>query len=62
MKRTYFNTALALAGSATLLCGCASSKDASAQDAPSPAEVRAIAKEAYTYGYPLVDNYRIQYA
>ncbi len=23
-------------------------------------EVRAIAKEAYTYGYPLVDNYRIQ--
>ena len=27
-----------------------------------PAEVRAIAKEAYIYGYPLVDNYRIQYA
>ena len=27
-----------------------------------PAEARAIAKEAYTYGYPLVDNYRIQYA
>ena len=25
-------------------------------------EARAIAKEAYTYGYPLVDNYRIQYA
>ena len=27
-----------------------------------PAEVRAIAKEAYVYGYPLVDNYRVQYA
>lgn len=26
------------------------------------AEIREIAKEAYTYGYPLVDNYRIQYA
>ena len=27
-----------------------------------PAEARAIAKEAYIYGYPLVDSYRIQYA
>ena len=27
-----------------------------------PAEARAIAKEAYTYGFPMVDNYRIQYA
>ena len=26
-----------------------------------PAEVRAIVKEAYIYGFPLVDNYRIQY-
>ncbi len=26
------------------------------------AEARAIAKEAYIYGYPLVDSYRIQYA
>jgi hypothetical protein len=26
-----------------------------------PAEVRAIAKEAYIYGYPMVDNMRIQY-
>ncbi|MCX7347418.1 MAG: DUF1254 domain-containing protein, partial [Alphaproteobacteria bacterium] len=29
---------------------------------PSPEEVRAIAKEAYVYGFPIVDNYRIQYA
>jgi hypothetical protein len=28
----------------------------------SPAEARSIAKEAYTYGFPMVDNYRIQYA
>jgi len=27
-----------------------------------PAEARTIAKEAYIYGYPLVDNYRVQYA
>jgi hypothetical protein len=26
-----------------------------------PAEVRAIAKEAYVYGYPVVDNYRVIY-
>jgi hypothetical protein len=26
-----------------------------------PAEARAIAREAYIYGFPLVDNYRIQY-
>jgi len=26
-----------------------------------PAEARAIVKEAYVYGFPLVDNYRIQY-
>ncbi len=26
-----------------------------------PAEVRAIAKEAYIYGYPMVDSYRIEY-
>lgn len=32
-----------------------------AQDV-SPAEARAIAKEAYIYGYPLVDSYRIQHA
>ena len=28
----------------------------------SPAEARAIAKEATIYGFPLVDNYRIQYS
>jgi hypothetical protein len=27
-----------------------------------PSEARAITKEAYIYGYPLVDNYRINYS
>ena len=33
-----------------------------AQVTATPAEARAIAKEAYIYGFPMVDNYRIQYA
>jgi hypothetical protein len=46
-----------LALAATLaLCPTARAADVT------PAEVRAIAKEAYIYGYPLVDSYRIQYA
>jgi hypothetical protein len=35
---------------------------ASAETSVSPAEARAIAKDAYTYGFPIVDSYRIQYA
>jgi hypothetical protein len=35
---------------------------ASAQASITPAEARAIAKEAYIYGEPMVDNYRIQHA
>ena len=34
---------------------------ARAQAGLSPAEARAIAKEAYIYGFPIVDNYRIQH-
>ena len=30
-----------------------------AQEAITSAEARVIAKEAYTYGYPMVDSYRI---
>ena len=33
-----------------------------AEDALTPAEARAIAKDAYVYGYPIVDGYRIQHA
>lgn len=55
-----------------LLAGCAtdtaSEKDTSTSSAPpaaapvSPGEARAIAKEAYVYGFPMVDNYRVQYS
>src|SRR3984885_6469202 len=34
---------------------------ANAQAGVTPAEARVIAKEAYVYGFPLVDSYRIQY-
>jgi hypothetical protein len=37
------------------------SMSAQAQDV-TPEEASAIAKEAYIYGFPLVDNYRVQYA
>ena len=33
-----------------------------AQTSVTPAEARAIAKEAYIYGFPIVDNYRVQHA
>ena len=35
---------------------------ARAQASVTPVEARAIAKEAYIYGYPMVDSYRIQHA
>jgi hypothetical protein len=35
---------------------------AQAQTSATLAEARAIAKEAYVYGFPLVDHYRIQYS
>ena len=31
------------------------------QELPSPGEIRAIAREAYTYGFPLVTNYATLY-
>ena len=52
-------------GSACLLgCGLmvAPPFNVMAADQVSPAEARAIAKEAYIYGFPMVDGYRIQYA
>ena len=35
---------------------------ARAQIGISPADARAIAKEAYIYGFPMVDNYRVEHA
>src|SRR5580698_3561940 len=45
---------------AALICALGSTT-ALADDDLSPADARAIAKEAYIYGFPLVDSYRIQY-
>ena len=46
---------------ACTLCIAAGPLAALAADV-SPAEARAIAKEAYIYGYPMVDGYRILYS
>src|SRR3984957_20208331 len=46
----------------TITAMTAKSIPARAQSGVSTDEARAIAKEAYIYGFPVVDNYRIQYA
>ena len=45
-----------------LLAFAVHSDVASAQGNITPIEARTIAKEAYIYGYPMVDSYRVQYA
>jgi hypothetical protein len=45
-----------------LLAACVAALPAHDQTVVTPAEARAIAKEAYIYGFPMVDNYRIQHA
>jgi hypothetical protein len=54
MNRQNIITLFALAAALTL-----SSRGQAAE--VTPAEARAIAKEAYIYGYPMVDSYRIEY-
>ena len=44
-----------------LVSGLSSNSTARAADA-TPDEARVIAKEAYIYGFPLVDNYRVEYS
>ena len=46
----------------SLIGGMSFLAPAHAQGVVTPAEARAIAKEAYIYGYPMVDSYRIQHA
>lgn len=62
----------AAAAALLLLAACGTDtstpEDTSTSPAPepaaqvSPAEARAIAKQAYVYGFPMVDNYRVQYS
>ncbi len=45
------------------VAGCGTADRASDRPgSPTPEQVRAIAKEAYVYGFPMVDSYRVQYA
>jgi len=57
MNSRYITRWLAIALVGAVALGCSKREPDIA-----PAEARAIAKEAYIYGFPLVDNYRIQYA
>lgn len=41
--------------------GCGQSAEP-ANEAPTPDQIRQISKEAYVYGFPMVDSYRIQHA
>jgi len=50
-------------------CGTKKSEESTTSPPPpsgpaavTPEQARAIAKEAYIYGFPMVDNYRVQYA
>jgi hypothetical protein len=46
-----------------MTAGCSGMPKENAMTAPvTPEQARAIAKEAYVYGFPMVDSYRIQYS
>jgi hypothetical protein len=69
---TYMKLGVAFATAAALLAGCGKKEDPIAKaekkeaakgiPAPSIAETRAIAEEAFIYGLPLVMNYAVMYA
>jgi len=61
MRRCIGRLRNTLLGAAALTIISLSATYGQAQE-PSATEARAIAKEAYIYGYPVVDNYRIQHA
>lgn len=58
-KNIFVAGALAGTLAITLFAGCKTAPDQTA--AVTPAEARAIVKEAAIYGFPVVDNYRINY-
>jgi hypothetical protein len=61
---TYFGPAAVLfIVTGIIVAGCISPNQGNpAPDTLTPAEARAIAKEATIYGFPMVDNYRIEYS
>jgi hypothetical protein len=62
MKTTHLQKRIDVAFFAALAFTLALAPNARAADPLTPAEARTIAKEAYIFGYPVVDNYRIQYS
>jgi len=62
MKVTRLSHLLAVALTATLALTTGLALTTTRAADITPEEARAIAKEAYIYGFPMVDNYRIQYA
>src|ERR1700675_2165194 len=62
MEINVVNRSLTIFSAAALMIGSVLTPiDAYAQSI-SPSEARAIAKQATIYGFPLVDNYRVQYS
>ncbi|MGB8407376.1 MAG: DUF1254 domain-containing protein [Mycobacterium sp.] len=63
MIRRWAGLAVALL---VVVAGCGTKDAESPEPAPSgpptPEQIRAIVKSAYTYGFPMVDNYRVQYS
>jgi hypothetical protein len=65
ITRRSFTTGLALLAAVQMLPGCKQAATtgqaggASSAGSLTPADVRAIAKDAYIYGFPMVDSYRI---
>ena len=45
-----------------MTAGCGGTKEEEKSMSMAPEQARAIAKEAYIYGFPMVDSYRIQYS
>jgi len=62
MKATLMSHLLAFGLTATLALTIGLALTTTRAANITPEEARAIAREAYIYGYPMVDNYRIQYA
>lgn len=73
LKETARHWIWSIAGMLLIMAGCqrqppdaVASRNSAAPpaltSALSPQQVRAIAKEAYIYGFPMVDSYRIQYS
>ncbi len=62
MRRTRTTVVAGLALAFAGLPAVTGARPAGAEDACTPEQARALAKEAYVYGFPIVDSYRILHA